>query len=99
VAPGQQTNRASEVRQAFTQFVGQTFYSQMLKAMRATQGKPAYFHGGRAEEVFRGQLDQHLADHLTETTADQFAQPMFERQFPMLAGSKDSEQYLPARPL
>ena len=59
---------AAELREQFTQFVGEAFYGQMLKAMRATVGKPAYFHGGRAEEVFQGQLDQHMAEHLTEAT-------------------------------
>jgi hypothetical protein len=62
----------------------------MIKAMRATVGKPAYFHGGRAEEVFQGQLDQRLAEHLTEASASRFAEPMFERQFPHLADSPGS---------
>jgi len=62
----------------------------MLKAMRATVGKPAYFHGGRAEEVFQGQLDQQLAEHLTEASAAKFAEPMFERQFPHLATAATS---------
>jgi hypothetical protein len=72
----------TELRERFTQFVGEAFFGQMIKAMRATTGKPAYFHGGRAEEVFQGQLDQKLAEHLTEASAERFAEPMFERQFP-----------------
>ncbi len=71
-----------ELKEKFTQFFGETFYGQTLKSMRSTVGKPAYFHGGQAEEVFRGQLDQHLAEHLTEATADRFASPLFKRQFP-----------------
>jgi hypothetical protein len=74
-----------ELRERFTQFVGEAFFGQMIKAMRSTVGKPAYFHGGRAEEVFQGQLDQALAEHLTEASASRFAEPMFERQFPHLA--------------
>src|SRR5690606_35299167 len=35
--------KAREVREAFTQFVGETFYGHMLKSMRSTVGKPAYF--------------------------------------------------------
>ena len=31
--------------------LGETFYGQMIKAMRSSVGKPAYFHGGRGEEV------------------------------------------------
>jgi peptidoglycan hydrolase FlgJ len=67
-----------ELKATFTQFVGETFYGQMIKAMRSTVGKPAYFYGGRGEEVFQGQLDQHLAQHLTEATAAKFAEPLFE---------------------
>jgi Rod binding domain-containing protein len=79
----------ADLRKQFTQFVGEAFYGQMLKAMRATVGKPAYFHGGRAEEVFQGQLDQHMAEHLTEATAEKFSEPLFERQFPHLASKAD----------
>jgi hypothetical protein len=66
------------LREAFDDFVGETFYSQMLGAMRKTQGKPAYFHGGRAEEIFQGQFDQILAERLSEASASQFTGPMFE---------------------
>ena len=84
-APQPASTESAELRQQFTQFVGEVFFGQMIKAMRATTGKPAYFHGGRGEEVFQGQLDQKLAEHLTETSAHRFAEPMFERQFPRLA--------------
>lgn len=66
------------VREAFSDFVGQTFYGQMLKSLRQTVDQPAYFHGGRAEEVFQQQLDQVLAEQLSDATADQFANPMYE---------------------
>ncbi len=77
-----------ELKEAFTQFVGETFFAQMIKAMRSTVGKPAYFHGGRGEEVFQGRLDQQMAEHLTEVSASKFAEPLFERQFPHLAEPK-----------
>jgi Rod binding domain-containing protein len=86
----QQGNTTEEVREKFTQFVGETFYGQMFKAMRSTVGKPAYFNGGRAEEVFQGQLDQTMSQQLTKTTASKFAEPMFERQFPRLAEVSNS---------
>jgi hypothetical protein len=76
---------ADELRNQFTQFVGETFYGQMIKAMRSTVGKPAYFHGGRGEEVFQGQLDQQLAEYMTAASADALAGPMFARQFPQFA--------------
>jgi hypothetical protein len=67
-----------ELRKAFEDFVGQTFYSQMLSSMRKTVGKPAYFHGGQGEEIFRGQLDQVLAEKLSDASADKFAGPMYD---------------------
>ncbi len=68
----------SELREAFDNFVGQTFFQQMLSAMRKTVDKPAYFHGGRAEEVFQGQLDQVLSEEMTKASADSFTDPLFE---------------------
>jgi len=90
ISLGPKGNSKEEVREKFTQFVGEAFYGQMFKAMRSTVGKPAYFNGGRAEEVFQGQLDQTMAQQLTKTTASKFADPMFERQFPRFAESKAS---------
>ena len=68
------------VKQAFDQFVGQTLFGQMLSSMRKTVGEPAYFHGGQAEEMFRGQLDQILAERMTEASAGQMSQSLY-RQF------------------
>jgi hypothetical protein len=67
----------TKLRQVFDEFVGQTFFSQMLSAMRETQNKPAYFHGGRMEEAFQAQLDQVLAEKMAEASASQFTEPMF----------------------
>jgi len=71
-------NQSPELRQAFDDFVGQTFFSHLLKAMRQTVDKPAYFHGGRAEEVFQSQLDQLLVENVTDASAATFTEPMFE---------------------
>ncbi len=81
----QQLDKAKEVQEAFRTYVGESFFGQMMKAMRSTQGKPAYFHGGHAEEVFRGQLDQTLAQEMTAVSADKIADPMFRQQFPQQA--------------
>lgn len=67
-----------ELRQTFNSFVSQVFFGQMLKAMRKTVGKPAYFHGGRAEEIFRQQLDELLSEKLGEASGEKFTGPMFE---------------------
>jgi len=66
------------LRESFQTFVGEALFGQMLKSMRKTVGKPAYFHGGRAEEIFQRQLDQVLAQKITCASADKLAGPMFE---------------------
>jgi flagellar protein FlgJ len=78
VTPPSAKGDDKEVRQAFDSFVGEVFFGQMLSAMRESVGKPAYFHGGRAEEIFQGQLDQVLSEEMTAASADTFTGPMFE---------------------
>lgn len=78
----QQLAKAKEVQETFRKFVGESFFGQLMKSMRSTQGKPAYFHGGHAEEVFQSQLDQTLAQEMTASSADKIADPMFRQQFP-----------------
>jgi len=68
-----------EFRKVFHQFVGQTLYGQMLKSMRETQQKPAYFHGGRAEEIFQTQLDQVIVEKMTAATSTTMSDTMFQR--------------------
>ncbi|MEX0586965.1 MAG: rod-binding protein [Pirellulales bacterium] len=67
------------MREAFDSFVGETFYGQMLSAMRKSVGQAAYFHGGRAEEMFRGQLDQILAQEMTKSNAGDLTGSLFEQ--------------------
>jgi peptidoglycan hydrolase FlgJ len=76
-APNVSEDQLTE-RQAFDRFIGTTFYGQMLAAMQKTVAKPAYFHGGQAEEMFRSQLNQVLAEKLAENTSEQLTGPMFE---------------------
>jgi len=95
----EQLDAARELQTAFTDFIGKTFFGQMLKSMRSTVGKPAYFHGGQTEEIFRSQLDQHLADSLTESSADKFAEPMFRQQFPRQAALMAEEEQATAASL
>jgi hypothetical protein len=79
--PGSQPNAvpaSPQLREVFDDFVGQTFYGQMLSAMRSTVRPAAYFHGGRAEEVFQRQLDQVLAEKMADASAQQFTQPLFD---------------------
>ena len=63
----QDTAKDAELRKAFDAFVGEAFFSQMLQSMRKTVNKPAYFHGGKAEEIFQKQLDQVLAEKVSKS--------------------------------
>ncbi len=76
--PAEASADENRLRETFEQFVGEVFFGQLLKAMRKTVGEPAYFYGGRAEEVFRGQLDQVLAEKLARQSGAQLAGPMYE---------------------
>ncbi|MCC9607669.1 rod-binding protein [Blastopirellula sp. JC732] len=68
-----------EVREKFDQFVGESLFGQMLKTMRKSVGKSAYFNGGRGEEVFQSQLDQLLVEKLSQASAQELSGPMFEQ--------------------
>lgn len=67
------------LRQAFQDFVGQTFFAELIKSYRSTQQPAAYFNGGRAEKIFQGQLDQMLSEQISKRSADKIADPMYER--------------------
>lgn len=53
-----------QLREAAGRLVGQVFYGTMMKAMRASELKGPYGHGGRGEEAFAAQLDMHLAEEM-----------------------------------
>ncbi len=69
---------SEELQEAFQDFVGQTLFGSMLASMRKTLDKPAYMHGGRAEEIFQQQLDQHIVEDMTKASADSIAGPMYD---------------------
>jgi hypothetical protein len=71
------TGGSDELKQAFQDFVGKTFFSQMIASMRSTQQESAYFNGGQAEKIFQGQLDQILTDEITKASSSQIAEPMY----------------------
>lgn len=66
-----------EIRETFQQAIGGTFFRQMLKALRSTQGKPAYFHGGQAEDIFQSRLDDQISEDMARRQGDAFAGPLF----------------------
>jgi Rod binding domain-containing protein len=69
----------AKTREAFDSSIGEMFFTQLLGAMRQTQGKPAYFHGGQAEEMFKSQLDQTIAQQMTKTHARDFTDALYDR--------------------
>lgn len=91
-----------EIRKQFQNAVAGTFYRQMMKSLRSTTGKPAYLHGGQAEEIFRGQLDEIMADQLAAGSGQVFSDRLFELQFPHLktkaAATPDNPSSEPAAP-
>lgn len=68
----------SDIKEAFGDFVGQTFFGQLIASMRSTQNETPYFNGGRAEKIFQGQLDQVLAEELSDASAEKIADPMYK---------------------
>lgn len=81
-ATGPATPKGPVLPEAFDQFVGDTFFRQMLKSLRSTTGKPAYFHGGQAEEIFQSQMDELLITDMVKATRDSFSADLFSQQFP-----------------
>ena len=82
----QQLDAARELQGAFQDFVGKSFYGEMLKSMRSTVGEPAYFHGGNAEKIFQQQLDHQIGDEMSNSNGGELSAAMFRRQF-----SKEAE--------
>ncbi len=80
VLPAERLPKKDELtaKDAFQDFVAGTFYKMMLKSLRSAEQKPAYFHGGRAEEIFRGQLDQNIAEDLAKEHGAAFSDPLFQ---------------------
>lgn len=66
------------VKEKFQDFTAGTFYKQMLKAMRDTQQKPAYFHGGQAEEVFQSQMDDIVTNNLAKSHGASLSDSLFK---------------------
>jgi Rod binding domain-containing protein len=66
------------MKSTFQDFVAGTFYQEMMKSVRKMHGKPAYMHGGQAEEMFQNQLDQQLSQDLAHSNGDQFADSLYQ---------------------
>lgn len=91
-ADGDALQAAHARKEAFGQFVGETFIGQMLKSMRQTVGEPAYFHGGSAEKQFQARLDAQLAQDMATSGPDGLAEELFASSFPQDAALLQREQ-------
>lgn len=69
----------SEMREAFQQAVGGLFFGQLIKALRSGVGKPAYLHGGQAEDLFQAQMDQHFAESLSKSHGAPLVEELYQR--------------------
>ncbi len=72
-----QTEEAA-LRKEFESTFGELLFTEMLKSMRKSVGNAAYFNGGRAEEMFTQQLDQVLAQKMSNASADTLLGPMYD---------------------
>lgn len=72
------TRDEATLRKHFDAAVAGTFYRQMLQSLRKLHDKPAYFHGGQAEDMFRNQIDEQVADDLAARHGRAFTDPLFE---------------------
>ena len=67
-AEGQTASRADQVRQQMTELVGLALFLPLLKQARQSAFRSELFHGGAGEEMFAAQLDQVIADRLSQRT-------------------------------
>jgi Rod binding domain-containing protein len=83
------------VREKFQDFVGGTFYKEMLKSLRAAQKPSKYLNGGQAEKIFQGQMDQQIAENLARQYGAPLAAPLFESYARQSLGDRSASASLP----
>jgi peptidoglycan hydrolase FlgJ len=69
----------TELRETFNRTVGGVFYGQLLKSLRSGVGKPAYIHGGQAEEMFQSQLDEQVVESIVSRSDIKLVDALFQR--------------------
>jgi Rod binding domain-containing protein len=77
---------SSELESTFRQVVGSVFFGQLLKSLRATVGKPAYLHGGQAEDLFQSQLDQYVIEDLSGKQSGPWLDDLYQQFHLQLQG-------------
>jgi hypothetical protein len=71
--------RLKALRETIDTTIGSVFLGTLMRQMRSSSLKGEIGHGGRGEEIFRGQLDQILIEGAGLATSYAFGDAMFER--------------------
>lgn len=69
--------KTGELEEKFQEFVAGTFFRTLLKSLRQTVHETKLIHGGKAEEIFREQLDQTISQQLADSHGGGVADEMF----------------------
>ncbi len=69
---------AKSLRQNVGEFVGNVFYGTLLRQMQNSNLKGKYLHGGRGEEVFRGQLHMEYAKRMGRSPNDPISNRIYD---------------------
>lgn len=80
------TQRQEALREVVSEVVGITFFAQMLKIAHNSALKGEFGHGGRGEQVFRGQLDMELARRVGRATRSGLSEALYQRFVGQLQG-------------
>jgi Rod binding domain-containing protein len=70
---------SQDQRGAFQSAVAGLLFGQMIKSLRSGVGKPAYLHGGQAEDLFQAQMDQVVAEQLARHHGGPFVDELYRR--------------------
>jgi len=82
-----------EAREHVGEFVANIFYATLMRQMEQSSLKSEYYHGGRGENVFRGQLHLELAKRIGRSVNDPVGNRLYESiQRHQLRGSRDGAE-------
>jgi Rod binding domain-containing protein len=94
IAPSKPTSSppgSPELKEAFQDAAAGLFFGQLLKSLRSTVGKPAYLHGGQAEDLFQGQFDQVVSESLAHDRGGPFIDELYQQFARQLASRTGRE--------
>ncbi len=77
-------------REAFQSAVAGTFFKMMLKSLHKMHDKPAYFHGGQAEEAFQNQMNELLAEDFARTHGAPLVDSLYKASVQRRGGQVES---------